>query len=215
MGSAALLAVVVVAAMIAGCRQATGTPGPALPTSTPAPLSPEASAPVPSTAPSPLPSIRGGFGFDPESIVGYYLTLGYQCTEREPSTQAEGYLYESCQLVDPDGRTRTLGIVTDLNDDLADAVFSVRGRDGETILEPQAVLEPFAAFLGAVLGEERGTEALPWLAGTLGDDYATTTVGELTFATFTDSPDDHSKLTLEIANRAYLEAPRPSASPTP
>jgi hypothetical protein len=154
-----------------------------------------------------------GFAFDPESIVGYYLTLGYVCTDRQPSAQAVGYLDESCRIVDPDGRTRTLGITTDANDDTAHASFSIQGMAGESFLDPAAVLEPFAAFLGAVLGERLGTEALPWLAAHLGDASATTTLGELTLATYTDAPDDHVTLTVEIANRAFLEAPRPSALP--
>ena len=161
----------------------------------------------------PLPT--GAFAFDPESIVGYYLTLGYTCSDRQPSTEAAGYSFESCQLADGEGRTRTLGIVTDEHDDLADAFFSIRGAEGETVLDPAAVLEPYGAFLGAVLGEAAGTEALPWVASHLGDAFATMTLGELTFAAYTDSPEDHAKLTIEIANQAYLDSPRPSGSSIP
>jgi hypothetical protein len=203
---------------LAGCSQASVTPAPTASfgaSATSAPVASTMATAAPSIALSPAPSIAGGFGFDPESIVGYFETVGYQCTDRRPSSEAEGYFYESCQLLDSDGRTRTLGIVTDPNDDVADAFFSVRGVEGEAILEPQTVLEPFARFLGAVLGEAGGTAALPWLAGALGDAYSTTTLGELTVATYTDSPEDHSKLTVELASRAYLEAPRPSGSPPP
>lgn len=199
-----------------GCGQPTTT---ATPQASAAPVTTSLPAASPSTAPSvgtpPAPSPSGSFAFDPESIVGYYLTLGYTCSDRQPSSEAAGHAFESCQLVDRDGRTRTLGIVTDGNDDLADAFFSIRGAEGESVLDPAAVIEPFGAFLGAVLGEAGGTEALPWVAGHLGDSYATMTVGDLTFATYTDSPDDHAKITIEIANQAYLDSPRPSGSPVP
>jgi hypothetical protein len=199
-----------------GCGQATTTATPetsAAPVTTSSPAARPPSAPSVGTSLAPMPS--GGFAFDPESIVGYYLSLGYTCSDRQPSSEAAGHAFESCQLVDGDGRTRTLGIVTDSNDDLADAFFSIRGAEGESVLDPAAVIEPFGAFLGAVLGEAGGTEALPWVAGHLGDSYATMTVGELTFATYTESPDDHAKLTIEIANQAYLDSPRPSGSPIP
>jgi hypothetical protein len=157
----------------------------------------------------PVPS-AGFFAFDAESIVGYYATLGYSCGAVQPSTQAAGYSFRSCQLVDTDGRTRAIGIVTDAADDVADAYASVRGGASETVLEPSAVIDPFAAFLGAMLGESQGASVLPWLAGHLGDTYVTTTLGELTIATYTQSADDHSKLSVEIANAAYLAAPHPS-----
>jgi hypothetical protein len=38
-------------------------------------------------------------------------------------------------------------------------------------------------------------------------------LGDLTIATYLDAPEDHAKLTVEVANRAYLEAPKPSPSP--
>jgi hypothetical protein len=190
----------------------------ALPTATPTgttDASPATTAiaslsPGASVAPAPSP---GFFAFDAESIVGYYVTLGYSCFEARPSAQAAGYSFQSCQLVDTDGRTRTIGIVTDAAGDVADAFASVRGAAGEAILDPAAVLEPFAAFLGAMLGEVQGESLLPWLAGNLGEAYVTTTLGDLTIATYSESPQDHSKLYVEIANRAYLDAPSPAASP--
>lgn len=170
-------------------------------------VAPPIQPPAATASIQPVPS--GGFAFDPESIVGYFQSIGYQCVQRQPSATAAGYQFESCRLVDGDGRTRTLGLVTDQSDSVADATFSIRGADGETILDPVAVLEPFGSFLGAFLGEEQGTALLPWLAAHLGDADARTTLGELTIAAYTDTPDDHSKLTLEIANHAYLEAPAP------
>jgi hypothetical protein len=145
--------------------------------------------------------------------VGYYQSIGYACTARQPSTTASGHQFQSCQLVDADGRTRSLGIVTDPNDNVVDAFLSVRSTDTEAILDPAAVLDPFASFLGAFLGEQQGTAMLPWLAAHLGDSEARTTVGDLTIATYTPTPGDHTKLTLEIASQAYLNAPVPSGAP--
>jgi hypothetical protein len=213
---AALLVALGVALAASGCGQATITAEPPRPTLPAATQSATASVPpAPPAGASLAPTPAGGFAFDPESIVGYFLTLGYTCSDRQPSSEAEGHAFESCQLVDPDGRTRTLGIVTDPNDDLADAFFSIRGAEGESVLDPAEVIEPFGAFLGAVLGEAGGTATLPWVAGHLGDASVTTTVGDLTFAAYTDSPDDHAKLTVEIANQSYLDAPRPSSTPAP
>lgn len=172
------------------------------------PAGPAVATVAPATSTPPVPS--GGFAFDPESIVGYYRSIGYGCTERQPSATAAGHQFESCRMVDGAGRTLTLGVVTDPADSVADATFSIRGAVGDTILDPVAVLEPFGSFLGAFLGEEQGTALLPWLAAHLGDADARTTLGELTIATYTDTPEDHSKLTLEIANQAYLDAPAPS-----
>ena len=175
---------------------------------------------LPSTGPAgptsgPSLAASPGFAFDPESIVGYFESIGFACTARQPSTTASGHEFQSCQLVDADGRTRTLGIVTDSDDNVADAFLSVRGTDAEAILDPAAVLDPFASFLGAFLGERQGTAMLPWLAANLGDSEARTTVGDLTIATYTPSPDDHTKFTLEIASQAYLDAPSPSGAPVP
>ena len=202
-------AVILVVGLVAACSPSSPS-GAAGPTEPPASLRPTTSgagiAP-PSGSIAPQPS--GGFAFDAESILGYYESVGYACSAAQPSTQAAGYSVRSCQLVDADGRTHVVGIVTDPADDVADAYASVAGTSSETILEPSAALEPLAAFLGATLGANQGEAALPWLAGHLGDAYVTTTVGELTLATYTASAEDHSKLYVELANRAYLEAPTP------
>ena len=201
------------AVTIAACTSS--PPASSAPRTTP-PVTHAPSTLAPTAAPPTiLPSASPGFAFDPESIVGYYESLGYACTDPQPSAQAEGFLYRSCVLTDSAGRTLTVGLVTDPADNVADAFMRVRGADSETILEPSAVLDGFAAFLGAILGEAHGTELLPWLAAHLGDTDARTTLGELSIATYTASPDDHSTLATEIANQAYLQAPRPSASPAP
>jgi hypothetical protein len=202
---------VLVAGILVGCSPSTPTVGPSVGADSPGQptAAPVTSAPSPSTG----PSAAVGFAFDAESIVGYYQGLGYTCTDPGPSSQAAGYLFRSCQLLDPDARTRVIGLVTDPDDVLADAFASIQGKDGEAVLDPTVALEPLAAFLGATLGPTQGEALLPWLAGLLGDSYTTTTIADLTVATYSQKPDDHSKLFVEIANQAYLEAPR--ASPTP
>ena len=198
---------------LAGCGSTTASPVPTLPEGTRAP---DTTAAAPSEQPAVqtlTPSAAPGFAFDPESIVGYYQSIGYACTDTLPSTQAVGYTFRTCELVDPAGRTRVVGVVIDPAGDLGDAFASVTGATGEDILEPSATLDPFAAFLGAVLGGPQGESMLPWLAGNLGNSYASTTVGDLTLATYTNSPEDHSELFVEIASRGYLDAPRPSGSP--
>jgi hypothetical protein len=206
-----LLAIALAAALLGACGSTTtptGSPaGPPGPTAT---LVTSTAATSPSPSPAPEPS--SGFAFDAESIVGYYQTLGYACSGLRPSTKAVGYSYRSCQLVDTAGRTRVVGVVTDSADDVADAYASVASTGSETVLDPAVALEPLAAFLGAILGERQGESILPWLASHLGDAYVATTIGELTVATYTATPDDHSTLFVEIANRAYLEAPSPGPS---
>jgi len=197
-------------ALVAACTPTSSPTGTAGPAETPPPLTPTTAAvgsPPPSASVAPQRS--GGFAFDAESILGYYQGIGYACVAMQPSTQAAGYSVRTCQLVDADGRTRVVGIVTDPADDVADAYASVAGNGSETVLEPSVALEPLAAFLGATLGKDPGEAALPWLASHLGDAYVTTTVGDLTLATYTASAEDHSKLYVELANRAYLEAPSP------
>lgn len=199
--------------VVAACTPASSPTSTAGPTEPPASLTPTAAALAsapPSASIAPQPS--GGFAFDAESILGYYASIGYACSAMQPSTQAAGYSLRTCQLVDKDGRTRVVGIVTDPADDVADAYASVAGTSSEAVLEPTVAFEPLAAFLGATLGSNRGEAMLSWLANHLGDEYVTTTVDDLTLATYTASAEDHSKLFVELANRAYLEAPRPSPS---
>jgi hypothetical protein len=185
----------------------------------PGPASPSTGSTIPAPTPSPSPAASDvaspsnpiGFSFDAESVVGYYRTQGYACGSPQPSALAEGYAFTSCQLVDTAGRTRVIGVVTDPNDDLADGYASVRGTTTETTLDPGLALDPLAGFLGAMLGPIRGESLLQWLAGHLGDSFAETTIDDLHVATYVKG-DDHSTLYVEIANQAYLLAPRPSPS---
>lgn len=216
--SAALTAALTTLALlvVVGCApQALPTIGPPPPDATIAATPSIAPASTPSTAPgsngpSATDPLAGAFAFDAESILGYYETLGYACNPAQPSPQAVGHTVRACTLIDPDGRRRTVSVVTDPAGDVADAFTSVQGTAAEPVLDPVVALEPLAAFLGATLGESQGESLLPWLASHLGDEFATTTLGELTLATYRESPQDHSTLYLEIANQDFLESPTPT-----
>lgn len=200
--------------VMVGCSPEAGptfnpaSPGPT-PTVPPAPS--PSTVPIGSSAPSPT-ALEGAFTFDAESILGYYETLGYTCGPAQPSTQAVGHMVRTCTFIDADGRRRLVSIVTDPAGDTADALTSIEGTAAEPILDPVAALEPFAAFLGATLGEAQGASLLLWLAGHLGDEFSTTTLGELTIATYRKAPEDYSTLYLEIANQDFLESPTPSGT---
>ena len=135
------------------------------------PSTPSSVAPSPppsaaeSTLPTPAPS---GFGFSVEAVIAYYEGQGFICDEIQPSATAAGYFYQGCQMADADGRTLALGFVTDPSGDLADAYASVQARADEPILEPTDALDHLSGFLGAMLGDVRGTSLLEWLAGHLG-----------------------------------------------
>jgi hypothetical protein len=186
---------------------------PATTASPPAPSVPQSSSasPLPSATLMPT-AAASGFAFSADGVLGYYQGLGYTCSATQPSTTAAGDTYRSCQSQDATGRILVIGIVTDPTGALADAFASVQGTAQETILDPSDALAPLSAFLGAMLGEDRGSSLLMWLAGHLGDDYAQTTSADLAVATYTASATDHSRLYVEVANQAYLEAPTPSSS---
>jgi len=204
--SAALL----VATMLLGnaCGSAIGTAGPT-DSRLPAISSPASAAPSgPRATGSASPSVAAsGFAFAAEDVIRFYEDAGYACTAREPSTKAAGFFVRQCEIVDGAGRTRVVGVVTDPAGVLANGYASVQGPDAEVILAPIDALEPLAGFLGAMLGEDRGSTVLPWLAGHLGDAYAETTIELIRVATYSESEVDHSRLYLELANQAYLEAP--------
>lgn len=191
-----------------GSPSATGSPPPPIASVSPTPALP--SFAEPSATPSPTPETTG-FAFAAEDIAAYYETQGFVCSATRPSTEAAGFTVRTCETTDDVGRGRVIGLVTDPAGGLANAFAGVKGTETETILDPTDALDPLAGFLGAALGEDRGTGLLTWLASHLGDTYAETTSGIIKVATFTESEDDHSTLYLEIANQAYLDAlPAPS-----
>jgi len=164
---------------------------------------------VESVAPTPGPE---GFEFDPESVALHYASRGYACSDPQPSEVAADHTVRSCSLVDDAGRTLVVGLVVDADGEFANAFASVKASASEDFLDPVDALEPLAGFLGAMLGEARGEDHLPWLAGHLGDAYAETTVGELRVATYTPSEMDHSTIYVELGTPDYLTSPTPVTS---
>jgi hypothetical protein len=159
----------------------------------------------PEVTPNPI-----GFAFDAEAVVMYYESVGYECSEPRPSTEAVGYMLRTCQRVDPAGRTLTIGLVTDAAGALGNAFAGVQAVEGEPVLDPVDTLDPLSGFLGAMLGSDRSEGVVEWLAGHAGDAYAETSGGGLRIATYTPAEDDHTTIFVELANQAYLDAPEPS-----
>jgi len=195
--------------MLSACASPVATTAPTAPTSqgvapTTPPSSAAASHPGPAESTNP---VVVGFAFAAEDIVAYYQSQGYACSTRQPSTKAAGFFLRTCQKIDDAGRTLIVGVVTDPAGGLANGFASVQGRDSETFLAPVDALDPLAGFLGAMLGEDQGSALLQWLAGHLGDAYSETTIGGIRVATYTASTDDHSRLYVEVANQAYIDAP--------
>jgi hypothetical protein len=173
----------------------------AAPAASPAPGAPTETAVV---TPNPV-----GFAFAADDVLAYYESAGYACTGPSPSTEASGYSVRTCSLVDSAGRTRTVGFVTDPNGALGNAFASVQAADDEVLVEPVDALDPLSGFLGAMLGSERGGALVEWLAGHAGDAYAETSDGGLRIATYTPEEGDLSAIYVELADQAYLDAPRP------
>lgn len=211
--------VIAAAILLAGCGSSSPTSNPA----TSAPSKVSLTAP-PSTAGGPSPAAAtgsptgatgsptgatDGFAFAAEDIVAYYEQRGFECIGREPSPKAVGFFVRSCRKVDDAGRTRIIGVVTDAKGDLADGFAGVLGPETEAVLAPADALAPLAGFLGAALGEDRGTPAALWLADHLGAAHDQTTIGAITIATYTVSDGDPSGLYVEVANQAYLDAAAP------
>jgi hypothetical protein len=207
------------AALVTGCATSP-TPAPASPTAIPnlpteasPAVTPAATTPPPSAAPSSSPEVTPnpvGFAFAAEDVLAYYASVGYACSDARPSTEAVGYAVRTCQLVDKAGRTLTVGFVTDPAGALGNAFASVQAVEGEDVLDPVDALDPLSGYLGAMLGSDRADAPVEWLAGHLGDTYAETSEGGLRIATYTASAEDHATIYVELASRAYLEAPRPS-----
>jgi hypothetical protein len=171
-----------------------------------APRSSQAAAPTETAVVTPN---LVGFAFAADDVLAYYESAGYTCSGPSPSTEAFAYTVRTCSLVDPEGRTRTVGLVTDPSGVLGNAFASVEPAEGEELIEPVDALDPLAGFLGAMLGSERGGALVEWLAGHVGDAYAETSDGGLRIATYTPGEADLSAIYVELADQAYLDAPRP------
>jgi hypothetical protein len=115
----------------------------------------------------------------------------------------------TCQGADVAGRPISVGVVTDPAGRLGNGFASVTALPDADLLKPTDAIETLSGFLGAMLGDAAATGLLPWLAGHLGDAYASTTFGGGTIATYTESADDPTRIYLEVAGPIYLAAPAP------
>jgi hypothetical protein len=151
----------------------------------------------------------GRFPFTAEAITGFYEGQGLTCNPPAPSTTAAGWTATTCVGADDAGRPVAIGVITDEDGELGAGFATVTALPDEEVLEPTDAIDSLSGFLGAMLGEEAATEKLPWLASHLGDDYAETTAGEVTVATYAESPDDPTRIYVEVDGPAYLAAPPP------
>jgi hypothetical protein len=216
-----LVPLVAISVLLVACASAVVTPSPTVsspifaPAATPASESPSQPSPAASPASplaSPTPTNATGFAFAADAVAAYYESQGYACVAPQTSPKAAGFSVRTCQKVDDAGRTLAIGLVTDPDGGLASGFANVKGKDGETMLAPIDALDPLAGFLGAMLGEDRGTALLTWLASHLGDTRAETASGSITIATHAESETDHSTLYVEVASAAYFDAV-PTATP--
>lgn len=192
---------------LAACGSSVAT---SAPPTTGAPVPTTVVTPAQSAAPTETPAATGFFAFAAEDIAAYYVTQGFTCLPPTPSTQAAGFLYTGCQKVDSTGRTVVVGLVTQPNGALANGFASVSAAPSETVVEPADALDHLSRFLGATLGGEAGGTAAVWMTEQLGLAYAETTFGQITIATYTQGADDASRIFVEVADPAYLEAPQAS-----
>ena len=102
-----------------------------------------------------------------------------------------------------------MGVVRDPQGTLGDGFARVTAPDGEGVISPEAALDHLSGFLGAMVGDDRATPLLPWLAGSMGNEYEETPDRDLRVATYLEPRDDTRTIWLEVAGPDYLAAPRP------
>ena len=175
------------------------------------PSAPNASAPDPSPS---LPTAIGspsetGFEFSASAVAAFYESEGLTCGAPTPSRTAAGWSVTVCRGPDPSGRTVTIGLITDQDGTLGAGFAAVTALPEEDLLEPADALDTLSGFLGAMLGDERATDLLPWLAGNMGNEYEEMAAGDLTVATYLESSDDPTRIYVEVAGPSYLAVPPP------
>ena len=183
-----------------------------LPPSIPAASSPSGTTTSSAGAGTESPALSAAprvFPFSVSAISGFYEGEGLVCAAPVASTTAAGWSITTCEGPDPTGRTVVIGLITDPDGTLGAGFATVTARPDEDLLEPTDAIDTLSGFLGAMLGDEPATELLPWLAGHLGEEYAETTADEVTVATYIESPDDSTRIYLEVDGPAYLAAPPP------
>jgi hypothetical protein len=156
-----------------------------------------------------VPSVSAPFAFDAESVIGFYAGEGMSCSTPTASTKAAGWTVQTCQGKDAAGRPTAIGVVTDPDGRIGNGFASVTALPDEDFLAPTDALDMLSGFLGAMLGDEAASGLLPWVAGHLGDEYAETRFGAGTIATYTESPDDPTRIYIEVAGPTYLAAGAP------
>ena len=156
---------------------------------------------------SPTPGI--GFAFTAEAVLGFYEGDGFTCGEPQPSASADGWTVQQCERTDDAGQRLGIGVVTDPEGALGDGYASVTAADGEELVTPEDALDHLSGFLGAMLGDARASAVLPWLAGSMGNEYEEVGDGDLRVATFLQPRDDPRTIWLEVAGPDYLATPAP------
>lgn len=181
---------------------------------TPEPTTPELATQVPtadaSTVPgSPDPADHGGFAFAAGDVFAYYKGLGYTCQTPTASTQAAGYTVQRCLLKDDaSGVILIVALVTDPNGATGDAFAGVLDANSKAIPGNGVASKPLLEFLGAMLGQSAGTEAGTWLVPHLGEQ-SQTNVGDMLVGTYTENDSAGVGVYVEVANKAFLDAPAP------
>jgi hypothetical protein len=212
--SLAALAVVIVV-VLGGC--APSVPGPSSSTAS-ASAEPAGSAPSGATAtrvepssprPTPSPTFTTGFAFGADAVLGFYEQEGFTCGDPGPSPDAEGWTVQACTKRDDAGRQLRVAVVRDSEGRLGDGFASVTAADGEDFLNPEDALDHLSGFLGAMLGEERASGLLEWLAGSMGNPREEATVEDLRVSSYLRPDDDPRTIWLEVAGPDYLAAAGP------
>jgi len=214
-----LLLVSVVAALSAvacGPSGPSASPGPVdsppamSPTKAPATSPGSSGETVPSSSGAAASPAAGPFAFSADAITSFYESASLECNSPAPSTTAAGWFVRTCEGENAEGRPVAIGVITDESGALGAGFAAVTALPDEDLLEPTDAIDTLSGFLGAMVGEEPATELLAWLADHLGDEYAETTVGDVTVATYTESADDPTRIYLEVDGPAYLAAPPPN-----
>ena len=212
--------------VLAGCGgAATVTEAPA----TPAPATPAITAPPETAAPTPSPTVApteapteaptavasgnpaglGGFAFGATEVLDYYTgTLGFECRDPQPSTQAADYTIVRCFREPEDGPAEILALVVTQDGVIGNAFAGSFNAAGEEPPDAIAAIEHLGGFVGAMLGNDLVDEAGPWLGENLGQDVQRT-FGDILVLTYPVNDDTGAGFYVEVANDAFMSASAP------
>ena len=161
----------------------------------------------PSAPASATPST--GFAFPASAGLAYYEKAGLTCSAPAPSDVADGWTIQECSGRDGEGQRLLVGVVTDQDGALGDAYASVSGAKSGDLVGPEQAIEHLSGFLGAMIGDQRASAQLKWLAGSMGNAYEETTDADLLIATYRRPRDDRRTVWLEVAGPGYPVPPAP------